>query len=40
LSAEELSERYDDRIYPRIVGSDYTVLFFGGDDYRLFGDVR
>lgn len=40
LSAEELSERYDDRIYSRIVGSDYTVLFFGGDDYRLFGDVR
>ena len=38
LSAEELTSRYDDRIYSRIVGSDYTVLFFGGDDYRLFGE--
>jgi DNA replication protein DnaC len=37
LSAEELATKYDDRIYSRIVGSDYTVLFFGGKDYRLFG---
>lgn len=37
LSAEELSAKYDDRIYSRIVGSDYTVLFFAGRDYRLFG---
>lgn len=37
LSAEELATRYDDRIYSRIVGSDYTVLFFGGRDHRLFG---
>ena len=37
LSAEELTKRYDDRIYSRIVGSDYTTLYFSGSDYRLFG---
>lgn len=37
LTAEEISSRYDDRICSRILGSDYSVLFFAGKDYRLFG---
>ncbi len=42
LSAGELVSRYDDRIYSRIIGSDYTVLSFGGKnkDYRLFGKKK
>ena len=36
LTADELVTKYDDRIYSRIVGSDYTVLFFEGKDHRLF----
>ena len=35
LSGEEITKKYDDRIYSRIVGSDYTVLSFVGNDYRL-----
>jgi len=35
LSAEEITKKYDDRIYSRIVGSDYKVYFFQGNDYRL-----
>ena len=35
LSAKELSEKYEDRIYSRIVGSDSKILFFGGKDQRL-----
>ena len=35
LSAKELASKYDGRIYSRIVGSDYTVLFFSGKDYRI-----
>ena len=35
LSAEDITKRYDDRIYSRIVGSDYIVLSFMGNDYRL-----
>ena len=37
LSSEDLVTKYDDRVYSRIVGSDYKVLFFAGKDYRLFG---
>lgn len=37
LDPAELASKYDDRIYSRIVGSDYKVLFFEGKDYRLFG---
>lgn len=37
LSADELSGKYDDRIYSRIIGSDYTVLLFEGKDHRLYG---
>lgn len=37
LQADELMRKYDDRIYSRLVGSGYTVLLFGGRDYRLFG---
>jgi DNA replication protein DnaC len=37
LSAEELTRRYDDRIYSRIVGKDYATVNFKGSDYRLFG---
>ena len=35
LSGTALRDRYEDRIYSRIVGSDYTVLLFGGKDHRL-----
>ena len=35
LSPTELSGKYDGRIYSRIVGSDYTVLPFVGDDRRI-----
>ncbi|MBQ9070696.1 MAG: ATP-binding protein [Clostridia bacterium] len=37
LTASDLSSKYEDRIYSRIVGSDYKVLFFYGKDYRFFG---
>lgn len=37
LSPNDLAGKYDDRIYSRIVGSDYTVYFFEGKDYRLYG---
>ena len=36
LSAEELAGKYEGRIYSRIVGSDYKVLFFTGKDHRIF----
>ena len=36
LSAEELAGKYEGRIYSRIVGSDYKVLFFTGKDRRIF----
>ena len=35
LSADELVSKYDDRIYSRIVGSDYEICFFNGNDHRL-----
>lgn len=37
LSADELAGKYEGRIYSRIVGSDYRVLFFSGKDRRVFG---
>ena len=36
LSADELTRKYEGRIYSRIVGSDYTILSFAGRDHRLF----
>ena len=36
LSAEELAGKYEGRIYSRIVGSDYKVLFFSGKDHRIY----
>ena len=30
-----LAGKYEGRIYSRIVGSDYTVLFFSGKDHRI-----
>ena len=36
LSAEELAGKYEGRIYSRIVGCDYRVLFFKGKDHRVF----
>ncbi len=36
LSAEELAGKYEGRIYSRIVGCDYKVLFFRGRDHRVF----
>jgi DNA replication protein DnaC len=36
LSFEELGAKYEGRIYSRIVGCDYEVLFFGGRDHRIF----
>ncbi len=35
LSPNELTKRYEDRIYSRIVGSDYVLLPFSGHDHRL-----
>ena len=37
LEPKDLATKYEDRIYSRIVGSDYTVLFFAGRDFRLYG---
>ena len=37
LAPAELASKYEDRIYSRIVGTDYSVLFFEGKDFRLFG---
>lgn len=37
LTAKELAARYEGRIYSRIVGSDYTPLFFTGKDHRIDG---
>ena len=36
LTAEELGGKYEGRIYSRIIGSDYRVLFFSGKDRRIF----
>lgn len=35
LSPAELSEKYEDRIYSRIVGADSRILLFKGKDKRL-----
>ena len=35
LSPEELSRRYEDRIYSRLIGTGYRVLQFVGPDRRL-----
>ena len=35
LSGTELAGKYDGRIYSRIIGADYTVLRFEGNDYRV-----
>ncbi len=40
LAPTDLAEKYEGRIYSRIVGMDYSVLFFEGKDYRLFGKRR
>ena len=37
LSASELAGKYEGRIYSRIIGADYTVLRFVGDDRRIMG---
>lgn len=36
LSAEELAGKYEGRIYSRIIGCDYRVLFFKGRDHRVY----
>lgn len=35
LTAGELAGKYEGRIYSRIIGADYTVLRFEGDDRRI-----
>ena len=35
LGSKQLLEKYEDRIYSRIVGKDYAILFFEGKDNRL-----
>ncbi|MBO5315455.1 MAG: ATP-binding protein [Clostridia bacterium] len=35
LDQQELLSRYEDRIYSRLIGSDYRVLYFVGPDRRL-----
>lgn len=37
LSFKALAERYEDRIYSRLVGDTFRVLPFDGDDHRLAG---
>lgn len=37
LSAVELATKYEGRIYSRIIGSDYKVLVFSGEDHRVNG---
>ena len=37
LSPAELSNKYEDRIYSRIIGSDSRILLFGGKDRRING---
>ena len=37
LSASELAGKYEGRIYSRIIGADYKVLRFEGDDRRIMG---
>ncbi len=37
LSPDELSKRYEDRIYSRLIGSGYRVLAFVGPDRRIAG---
>ena len=36
LSADELGTKYEGRVYSRIVGCDYTVLLFAGNDHRVY----
>jgi DNA replication protein DnaC len=35
LSPDALSQKYEDRIYSRIIGSDSRILLFGGKDRRV-----
>ena len=35
LSANELASKYEGRIYSRMIGADYTVLRFEGNDHRV-----
>lgn len=35
LSASELGAKYEGRIYSRMIGADYTVLRFEGNDHRV-----
>ena len=37
LSTTELAGKYEGRIYSRMVGADYTVLRFEGNDHRITG---
>lgn len=37
LSASELREKYEDRIYSRIMGCDSKILLFLGKDFRISG---
>ncbi len=37
LSPRELTEKYEDRIYSRIVGCDSKILLFAGNDMRING---
>ena len=36
LSVKKLTEIYEDRIYSRMIGSQYQILQFVGKDYRLY----
>ena len=35
FSPDEISRKYEDRLYSRLMGSDTTVLMFVGKDHRL-----
>lgn len=37
LPPKQLMERYEPRIYSRLLGSDFKILVFKGRDHRIFG---
>ena len=37
LPAKQLMEKYEPRIYSRLLGSDFKILVFKGRDHRIFG---
>lgn len=40
LTHQELQEKYDDRIYSRLIGNDVFIIVFEGNDKRLFSNKK